>query len=938
MGDSSDIRFVIAFAPPQITTQLGSFGGVYMFRFKLQHPYTKGADAKPHEFKYQCRKTEFAKTTKDGSWKIPILSKGLSGESNAFRIIASIHYIDPDATGKTDLNPPELGHEALSLEAPLLLGFFMGSADLPFSITLANNQVALMEFTLRIVIKVPPIPNFTLPTDFGYRLDLVGLFHYPYSRTKKKVYMSVKAAEAADAESTPMSNSTGDHALWYRPVRGDVSMKAAFLEMLFITESDGQSIFSKFKMSLESKVFSHPCLVHIHLNTTPKTVAVFLLTLNPSPARILGNYTFLPYINKLKIKVTKSSLTLILQDEHIVLKAYLQDNNHPEENNDPFCCCDINQTDEQEMLKIAPKFPNPLHASSQIIDPKLDLWDVEMNYPIAKGKLLSSHLHIYLYALDYKPIVSEGKVFETGFRETRKIAQVIMPFSELISEDVLLDSKPYSAPLQFVDQSCNPGRPTSLEMRLQLISNEEVKRGLGGAQVQRDPTPPAESVPPLLGLGDGMAMGLPGEFPIGMPMDPFSSEFGFVKEIPREPYIEPVPEKIEEPPPPPPAPEPVPEEKPVVKVEEKPKEEKEDEFDELNMRMARRRRRDQGYGMRGNRSHRNEGHSASDMSPMSQRSERPQADYESISFLEDKITNQEILIDDMKASIRGLNKALQESHDEIANLKKKIKEYQSLNTELKDKLHKKEAYFSELAETSYEDVNDPVLVKRKLNQMQVGYLEVVKENDELQREIEEMEGDLKDLDFMKKRFEEMEAAQQKQNKKILELQEDKIKVDKLKDTITTQEKVIQKLEHRLEVVLQDARRAKLLEEELKLRDAGDLRIGRDYGEARGMHESRYLQDRVKQLEVEVESLRQEKAGRDREKINWEQDRISLLQRAEVAEAKCNTLEHQILENTRNFAKRLSQDKIKSTEKEAALNGGFGSLTSYVLDEAPQRKV
>eukprot|EP00741_Cyanophora_paradoxa_P023034 tig00021534_g22244.t1 len=157
---------------------------------------------------------------------------------------------------------------------------------------------------------------------------------------------------------------------------------------------------------------------------------------------------------------------------------------------------------------------------------------------------------------------------------------------------------------------------------------------------------------------------------------------------------------------------------------------------------------------------------------------------------------------------------------------------------------------------------------------------------------------------LEKRYAELSAAHQAQAAYIQRLQGEMEKVEKFKSTIRNQEKVIEKLEQVMEQHLQQATQVP------------QPLAQREVIASKGLMHDSVLQD---------------DGERDRE---WESQRVALVMRAEKAETRLAAVENQMADNARRFGKEISVLKMRLAEKEAALAGGFGSLSKMALDEMP----
>lgn len=204
-----------------------------------------------------------------------------------------------------------------------------------------------------------------------------------------------------------------------------------------------------------------------------------------------------------------------------------------------------------------------------------------------------------------------------------------------------------------------------------------------------------------------------------------------------------------------------------------------------------------------------------------------------------------------------------------------------------------------------------------------------------------------------KKYKELQEAHAQQGRVVARLEREAGTARKCRETITSQERVIARLESLLEESAgdSDALSAARAESRALAEDLSAMRRERD-----GLFEevARAKSDASAQLErlrsdsgvVELETANREKAAElaavreaskaaDENSKKLEEEKMAMMMRCEIAEARAVASTNELVEATQRYAKEISVLKAKLAEKEAQLMGGFGSLANLALGEMPR---
>eukprot|EP00793_Prasinoderma_coloniale_P005652 PRCOL_00004126-RA len=204
-----------------------------------------------------------------------------------------------------------------------------------------------------------------------------------------------------------------------------------------------------------------------------------------------------------------------------------------------------------------------------------------------------------------------------------------------------------------------------------------------------------------------------------------------------------------------------------------------------------------------------------------------------------------------------------------------------------------------------------------------------------------------------KKYKELQEAHAQQGRVVARLEREAGTARKCRETITSQERVIARLESLLEESAgdSDALSAARAESRALAEDLSAMRRERD-----GLFEevARAKSDASAQLErlrsdsgvVELETANREKAAElaavreaskaaDENSKKLEEEKMAMMMRCEIAEARAVASSNELVEATQRYAKEISVLKAKLAEKEAQLMGGFGSLANLALGEMPR---
>lgn len=301
-----------------------------------------------------------------------------------------------------------------------------------------------------------------------------------------------------------------------------------------------------------------------------------------------------------------------------------------------------------------------------------------------------------------------------------------------------------------------------------------------------------------------------------------------------------------------------------------------------------------------------------------------------LSSLHMELERKQALIDSLTVQVNQRAAALVTASEDIARIRS---ENEALKLESKTRakaLLKQDKFMRELADDAgIEDMDHEALMFR-FQLLSRKFREFASESELVESQLEAAKAELDKKQTIEKEYLALQDAHTEQALFIQKLQDENREVEKYRTTAKNQEAIIAKMEKHMETTLRDAKKVRLLEEELKLRDAG-YDIHRDTGSGDAKSELRKAFERIRELESVIETRSTS--------LNQEQQIMELQVRVEAAENRASAAEAEMLDVSNRCAREVSGMKIKLAEKDAQLAGGFGSQTNLVLDElAPVRQL
>lgn len=197
---------------------------------------------------------------------------------------------------------------------------------------------------------------------------------------------------------------------------------------------------------------------------------------------------------------------------------------------------------------------------------------------------------------------------------------------------------------------------------------------------------------------------------------------------------------------------------------------------------------------------------------------------------------------------------------------------------------------------------------------------------------------------MQRKYQELGEQHAQQMALVRAAEGEKLRARTYKDTIASQEKVIAKLEALLATTARDRSekegnssvlQARLLALESDLEGArrtiDSLQAALDRSRAQGEAAGR---DLVGRDEAALLDLKSELHSALEERDRLAEDRLVVLMRAEQAEARLQALNSEMMDLTKRYGKEIAALKSRLAEKEAQIQGGFGSFADLALGRVP----
>jgi len=153
--------------------------------------------------------------------------------------------------------------------------------------------------------------------------------------------------------------------------------------------------------------------------------------------------------------------------------------------------------------------------------------------------------------------------------------------------------------------------------------------------------------------------------------------------------------------------------------------------------------------------------------------------------------------------------------------------------------------------------------------------------------------------------------------------DDDKRIQKYRQTVKQQELIIQKLEGLLTVAMKDARRAKVQDPQLESLQA-QLTVAQD--------EITKHKRAMELAQQEAEKQREAALNAAPPPSYASEEQIKLLMRAERSERRAAAVEEEMTEMARQNAREIAALKLKISEKDAQIAGGFGSNSALMLSE------
>lgn len=288
-----------------------------------------------------------------------------------------------------------------------------------------------------------------------------------------------------------------------------------------------------------------------------------------------------------------------------------------------------------------------------------------------------------------------------------------------------------------------------------------------------------------------------------------------------------------------------------------------------------------------------------------------------------ELQNKQELIHRLMRENDDKSDALKLTGAEILDLRRQIKLLSSENLILKQKSHEQED--KDLANLIGREVemmsNDEL--KNKIIKLSQMYHHSRIKIEELEKLLKTAQEDVSEGWKYKREMEKLEEQHNKMNQQVRKMKEQVEGVKKYKDTIKKQELVINKLENILQITVQETKQAREAALELERLKTENMELKRRIGTNQGYGvNNEQAQKEIHRLERIINELRDElKTGYTNTGGNgdWEVEKMKLEIELNKAELRVETMQQQMDDHTRKYAKEISHLNGLLAEKQSIID-------------------
>lgn len=297
------------------------------------------------------------------------------------------------------------------------------------------------------------------------------------------------------------------------------------------------------------------------------------------------------------------------------------------------------------------------------------------------------------------------------------------------------------------------------------------------------------------------------------------------------------------------------------------------------------------------------------------------------------------IIDRLHAEMQAKSSKLATQQHELLEQKMIVERMQSELETVRAQLVERDRHMERLANdaTNVDNIDLPEL-QRRHRMLAAAYRADRRRLEVTEARMHEMRASLMTQESLQTAYNQLKSAHTHQARVVQRLQEqiregahkesrskgeDEKRIQKYRHTIKQQETIIQKLEGLLSVAMKDVRRAKAQDPEL---EGLKTQLSKAQGE-------------IERHKHDMELVRQE-AQKQKELVmnaapppNYaSEEQVKLLMRAERAERRAAAVEEEMTEMARQNAREIAALKLKLSEKDAQIAGGFGSSSALMLND------
>eukprot|EP00828_Plagiopyla_frontata_P005853 TRINITY_DN12445_c0_g1_i3.p1 TRINITY_DN12445_c0_g1~~TRINITY_DN12445_c0_g1_i3.p1 ORF type:complete len:377 (-),score=91.06 TRINITY_DN12445_c0_g1_i3:3-1133(-) len=284
------------------------------------------------------------------------------------------------------------------------------------------------------------------------------------------------------------------------------------------------------------------------------------------------------------------------------------------------------------------------------------------------------------------------------------------------------------------------------------------------------------------------------------------------------------------------------------------------------------------------------------------------------------------LIHRMIKEIDEATQQIQKTGTEIIDLRQDVKFLSSENAILKKRLtHEEEIEVMaqirpEIRQMSAEEL------KAKIIKVAQTYREQRLQNEEFDKALKQAQRDIAEARKAQEELEVLEMKHQENNQKLLKLQSEVGKIELYKETISKQEKVIAKLEKLMEGSFADNQKAKDAMEQAEnikkqnislMEQLKDLTYGpnREFSQ---LEKYKYECTKLERIVVDLQKEPNQKKPYAQFDNDDSLEHVQLQVQLERILARCDSLETEMTENVRTYAREIAMYQSKMMEKQALI--------------------